>query len=83
MEILFSTSLLKVVFEKGERFEGRKLLIKGEALSWGFDIYPDTMKWLKPYENDFIDVNTRNWIVNKILETNFNTDFKILIEGKE
>lgn len=81
MKILFSTCLLKVVFDDGERFAGRKLVIKGEALSWGFDAYPDSMRWLKPYEDEEIDCDTQKWIMDRILEEKLDTGFKIIVNG--
>lgn len=82
MEILFGTNILKITFEKEERFEGRKLVIKGEALNWGFDAYPDSMKWLKPYEAESIDDDTKKWIMKKILERKFESGFKIIVNGR-
>ncbi len=81
MKILFSTRLLKVTFEDGEQFAGRKLIIQGEALNWGFDVYPDSMKWLKPYECEEIDYVTQKWIIDRILEKEFDTGFKIIVNG--
>lgn len=81
MKILFNTCLLKVTFDEGERFAGRKLVINGEALSWGFDAYPDSMRWLKPYENEKIEDEVKRWIIDKILQQEFDTGFKIIING--
>lgn len=83
MKILFSTCLLKVVFDDSERFAGRKLVIKGEALSWGFNAYPDSMRWLKPHEDEEIDCDTKKWIMDKMLEEKFDTGFKIIVNECE
>lgn len=40
VNVLFSSSKLLIEFLKDPYFEGRKLIIKGEALSCGFDAYP-------------------------------------------
>jgi hypothetical protein len=58
VNVLFSTSKLLVKFLKDPYFEGRKLVIKGEALSCGFDAYPSTMQWLK--SNEKIDEQQKN-----------------------
>lgn len=82
MKVLFGTDILKITFEKGERFEGRKLVIKGEALNWGFYACPDTMRWLKPYENELINEDTKKWIIEKLLEKEFDTGFKIIVNER-
>jgi len=82
MKVLFGSALLKITFEEGERFAGRKLTINGEALTCGFDAYPSSMKWLKPYEDEEIDNETRTWLMDRILEKKFEIDFKI-INGEE
>ncbi len=83
MEILFGTNLLKVTFDNEEEFAGRKLVIKGEALAWGFDAYPETMKWLEPYEEEVIDDNTQKRIMNNILNEKFDTEFKIIVNANK
>lgn len=60
VNVLFSSSKLLIEFLKDPYFEGRKLIIKGEALSCGFDAYPSTMQWLKPDENEEIDEQKRS-----------------------
>ena len=83
MKVEYSSDLLKITFEKNERFEGRKLTIKGEALSCGFDAYQSSMEWLKPYENEVIDEETQIYLVNKILEKEFSTGFIITIKNDQ
>jgi|GEM_PF-2566997 hypothetical protein len=79
LKVQFATDLLIVTFLKDAHFQGRRLAIKGEALSWGFDAYPSSMRWGKPYEDEEIDEETKSWIVNKILERKSPTDFKIIM----
>lgn len=47
----------------------------------GFDAYPETMKWLKPYEEEAIDDDTQKRIMNNILNKKFDTGFKIIVNG--
>lgn len=68
VNVLFSSSKLLIEFLKDPYFEGRKLIIKGEALSCGFDAYPSTMQWLKPDENEEIDEQKKKYIRNVICE---------------
>lgn len=82
MKFSFSTCLLKVIFEEGERFSGRKIVIQGEALNWGFDAYPDSMRWLPPHENEELDENTKRWIMGEVLKQKFDTGFKIIVNGE-
>ena len=63
VNVLFSSSKLLVEFLKDPYFEGRKLVIKGEALSCGFDAYPSTMQWLKSNENEKINEQQKNHIL--------------------
>jgi len=79
LEIKFALDLLIITFLKDDRFAGRTLTIMGEALSWGFDAYPSSMKWGKgkPYENEEIDDETRASLVRKILKYKSPTGFEI------
>lgn len=82
VNVLFSSDRLLIEFLKDPYFEGRKLIIKGEALSCGFDAFPSTMKWAKPFENEIINDEQRIHIVesiNKNLE-NCCTGFKVIWE---
>lgn len=85
VKVLFSSDTLIIEFLKDQYFEGRKLGIKGEALSCGFDAYPSTMKWAKPYENEEIDEHKKKHIRNVIceFEKNCKTGFKIIWENEE
>jgi hypothetical protein len=71
---------MKVTFEDGERFNGRKLVIGGELLCNGFAAYSHTMKWLKPFEDEEIDGESKSWIINRISEDNSVSEFKITFE---
>ena len=81
VDVFFSSDLLIVKFLNG-RFDGRKLGIKGEALSCGFDAYPSTMKWAKPFENELINDEQKRHILESINEkiNNCCTGFKIIWE---
>ena len=83
--MLFSSSKLLIEFLKDPYFEGRKLIIKGEALSCGFDAYPSTMQWLKPDENEEIDEQKKKYIRNVICEyeKNCKTGFKVIWEDEK
>jgi hypothetical protein len=76
---------LLVEFLKDPYFEGRKLVIKGEALSCGFDAYPSTMQWLKSNENEKIDEQQKEYIRNVIYEyeKSCKTGFKIIWEDEK
>lgn len=65
VDVFFSSDLLIVKFRNG-CFDGRKLVIKGEALSCGFDAYPSTMKWVKPFENEPINEEQKKHILDSI-----------------
>jgi hypothetical protein len=82
VNVLFSTSKLLVTFLEDPYFEGRKLVIKGEALCCGFDAYPSTMQWAKPFENEEIDEQQKKHIRNVICEweRNCKTGFQIIWE---
>lgn len=84
VDVFFSSDLLIVKFLNG-RFDGRKLAIKGEALSCGFDAYPSTMKWAKPFENEEIDEQKKKYIRNVICEyeKNYKTGFKVIWEDEK
>ena len=80
MDIKFSSDSLAITFKSDGRFAGRKLVIKGKASLCKFYAYPDSMKWLKPYENEKIDNETRRWIVNRILASRpGKTGFEIIM----
>lgn len=85
VNVLFSSSKLLIEFLKDPYFEGRKLVIKGEALSCGFDAYPSTMQWLKSSENEKIDEKQKKHIRNVICEyeKNCKTGFKIIWEDEK
>ncbi len=82
LKILFSTSKLLIEFLKDPYFEGRKLVIKGEALSCGFDAYPSTMKWIKPFENEIITDIQKRYILDSVNNEikNYSTGFQIIWE---
>ena len=82
VKVLFSSSKLLIEFLKDPYFEGRKLVIKGEALSCGFDAYPSTMKWTKPFENEIINDDQKKHILESINEriNNSCTGFKVIWE---
>ncbi len=85
VKVLFSSSKLLIEFLKDPYFEGRKLVIKGEALSCGFDAYPSTMQWLKSDENEEIDEQKKKYIRNVICdyEKNCKTGFKVIWEDEK
>jgi hypothetical protein len=82
LKILFSTSKLLIEYLKDPYFEGRKLVIKGEALSCGFDAYPSTMKWIKPFENEIITDIQKRYLLDSINNEikNYSTGFQIIWE---
>ena len=68
INVLFSSSKLLIEFITDPYFEGRKLVVKGEALSCGFDAFSSSMKWLKPNENGKTDKKQKIHIRNVICE---------------
>ena len=81
VDVFFSSDLLIVKFLSG-CFNGRKLAIKGQALSCGFDAYPSTMKWAKPFENEIINDEQKKHILESINERTNNScaGFKVIWE---
>jgi hypothetical protein len=71
---------MKITFEDGERFGGRKLVIVGELLSNGFAAFPDTMKWLNPFADEEIDDESKSWIIRRISKENPVSGFEITFE---
>ncbi len=85
IKVFFSSGILLIEFLSDPYFEGRKLVIKGEALSCGFDAYPTSMQWLKPNEHEEIDKKQKMYIRNVLceFERNCKTGFTIIWEDEE
>jgi hypothetical protein len=74
MKLKFSKDLLKITFERDERFAGRKMEVGIKTFTRPIDrykwyrAYPSSMRWQKPYENEEVDDETRDFVVDKLLQ---------------
>jgi len=82
MEILFSSSKIKITFGTGSEFAGRSLRMSGEALHNGFDADADSMTWLTPYDCEVVNDTTKARIVELIAVRNLSRDFQIKFMGE-
>jgi hypothetical protein len=85
LKVQFSRSKLLTTFPQSSKYANRSIIIKGEALDWGFDAYPDSMVWAKPHKNEIIDAQTKREIMDEIITDNyiFTPDFKIIVNWSD
>jgi hypothetical protein len=81
MEVLCSSSKIKLTFGDDSEFAGRSLCMKGEALNSGFDADMGSMMWLKPISSEAVDDTTKAKVAELIAVWNSGSDFQIMFMG--
>jgi hypothetical protein len=69
MKLEYTRSHVIATFEDGEEFAGRILIVTGEHLATEkFWLWPESMKWYAPYENEKINRATRKRLTKMLMD---------------